>query len=187
MSLPALNDIQYTTSADAPYLASALSTLFEHSPILAIKLEPELSRKLKPLPPLSSYAQLIDIALETIDGWDVGAQSEFISGHPRIGESKNLSNLSAREQGSNPTPPEVLARLEHLNACYEKTYPGLHYITFEMEGKLELEHSLSPDEPVIDVLVPVEVSSETWRSELKRAIKDVGRIAKSRLSAFGVE
>ena len=45
-------------------------------------------------------------------------KAAFVAGHPRIGEVHNLSRLSAGEQAAAATPPEVLARLAHLNACY---------------------------------------------------------------------
>ncbi|RXW23035.1 hypothetical protein EST38_g2806 [Candolleomyces aberdarensis] len=203
-NLPSLADIQTSVSSPDSPLAAALSILFEHSPILVSKLEPQLSEIFDKSPssssPLSSYEELIDLSLAEITQWDIPAQSEFISGHPRIGESSNLSKLSAKEQGAQgvkPTPPEVLKRLEHLNAAYEVKYPGLRYITFvngrsraaiaeEMEGVLGWEHSLGPDQPSLDTVQPVEKSNEAWLSELKRAVGDVGKIAKSRLGSLGV-
>jgi 2-oxo-4-hydroxy-4-carboxy--5-ureidoimidazoline (OHCU) decarboxylase len=91
-----------------------------------------------------------------------------------------------------------LARLAHLNSCYERRYPGLRYITFvngrsravvaeEMEVVLQVGHSLSPDEPPVNSFEPVDKNSAAWRSELDRAIVDMGRIAESRLAALGVE
>jgi 2-oxo-4-hydroxy-4-carboxy--5-ureidoimidazoline (OHCU) decarboxylase len=203
-SLPPLTDIQDSASSPTSSLAVALSILFEHSPILVSKLEPQLHeifrKSSSSSPRLSSYAELIDLSLAEIAKWDIPAQSEFISGHPRIGESSNLSKLSAKEQGAQgvkPTPPELLKRLEHLNAAYEAKYPGLRYITFvngrsraaiaeEMEGVLGWEHSLGPDQPSLDTVQPVEKTSEEWLSELKRAVEDVGKIAKSRLGSLGV-
>jgi 2-oxo-4-hydroxy-4-carboxy--5-ureidoimidazoline (OHCU) decarboxylase len=199
-ALPALEAIQGSphSSPHSP-LAIALETLFEHSPILVNLLEPQLNAVLKLSSPLASHTELIDTALSEIAKWDLKDQSEFISGHPRIGESKNLSKLSASEQGTqsiSPTPPEVLARLAHLNACYEVVYPGLRYITFvngrdraaiaeEMESVLGFVHSTDSKEPAIDTMVSKEVESEEWIRELNRAIDDVGRIAKSRLRALG--
>lgn len=205
-SLPSLSDIQNhgSSSPDSP-LAVTLSVLFEHSPILLSKLEPQLHDILKsqanPRIQPQSYTQLIDVSLENILGWDFPSQAEFISGHPRIGENSNLSKLSAKEQGSlglKPTPPEVLARLAHLNALYEARYPGLRYITFvngrsraviaeEMESVLGIEHGVESDQPTIDAIQPIEQGSEEWLRELNRAIVDVGKIAKSRLGALGVE
>lgn len=113
-----------------------------------------------------------------------------------------MSNLSAKEQGSTstvaPTPPEVLSRLEHLNAVYEAKYPGLRYITFvngrsraaiaeEMEDKLGFEHSLSSDEDKISSVEPIEWGGVEWKAELDRAVVEIGRIAKSRLLLLGVE
>lgn len=196
-SLPSLPTISGHASHPGSPLARALAVLFEPSPILDSKLEPQLVLLLKDRA-LTSYHQLIDIALEVITTWETASQSEFIAGHPRIGESKNLSNLSASEQGLTtpgviPTPPEVLAWLSHLNACYETKYPGLRYITFvngrnrraiaeEMRDLLGFGHSLSADEPALESVSPVEVSGPEWQAELRRAIVDVGRIAKSRLT-----
>lgn len=174
-------------------LAAALTILFEPSPILLRVLEPQLTSQ-----PQSSYAHLVDLVLDVIDKWDLPSQLELISDHPRIGESRNLSALSAQEQGAtatvDSTPPEVLGRLRHLNACYEAQYPGLRYITFvngrsraaiarEMEDVLGIEPSLLPETPPVDEfrLKAYNQSDERWLSELKRAVEDVGKIAKSRL------
>jgi 2-oxo-4-hydroxy-4-carboxy--5-ureidoimidazoline (OHCU) decarboxylase len=200
-SLPTLSTISGPSHPESP-LARALAILFEPSPILLSTLEPQLASSLKDKN-LISYTQLIDAALDSISSWDTSYQSEFIAGHPRIGESKNLSNLSAKEQGVTtpgviPTPPEVLMRLSHLNTCYEAKYPGLRYITFvngrtrlaiaeEIEDLLGLKHSLLPDEPPRASLNPVEVKGLEWLAELRRAIQDVGHIAKSRLEILEVE
>jgi len=210
--IPPLTEIQQGSSNA---LAVALEILFEHSPVLINTLQPQLSDILNKNKnsssseslPLESYTQLINYAIAQIKTWDLSAQSQFISGHPRIGENKNLSKLSAKEQqqqqqGSGgvvviPTSPEVLARLSHLNACYEIRYPGLRYITFvngrtrleiaeEMEDMLGFPHSLSPDNPPFDTIYPVDISSEEWKRELDRAVHDIGLIAKSRLGALGV-
>ncbi|EKM81827.1 hypothetical protein AGABI1DRAFT_98429 [Agaricus bisporus var. burnettii JB137-S8] len=199
-SLPDLELVREGVSNSQSPLAQTLSILFEPSPILLVKLEPQLSTYLKSqsLSSPLSYSQLIDLALDEIKKWDISSQSEFISGHPRIGETKNLSNLSAAEQGAtavvNPTPPEVLARLKHLNACYEAEYPGLRYITFvngrsratiaeEMEDVLGIERSRSPDEPPLAEFTSKARGrgDEKWLSELRRAVEDVGKIAQSRL------
>ncbi|KAF8202222.1 Oxo-4-hydroxy-4-carboxy-5-ureidoimidazoline decarboxylase [Pholiota molesta] len=199
-TLPSLAGIQSLPSSPESPLAVALELLFEHSPVLINVLEPQIGVALKSSAQLESYAELVDIALSEIAKWDIQAKAEFISGHPRIGESKNLSTLSANEQGAQavkPTPPEVLARLAHLNACYEIKYPGLRYITFvngrsraiiaeEMEDKLNLAHSLAIDEPALESILPIEFASEDWRIELDRAICDIGRIAKSRLRTLTV-
>ncbi|KAG6910203.1 hypothetical protein DXG01_012338 [Tephrocybe rancida] len=200
-SLPSLSAISSNVSGPDSPLAQSLTILFEHSLVLISTLEPQLTKSLPKATPLSSYSELIDAALNLIANWDPSLQSQFISGHPRIGETKNLSNLSAKEQGGkasvNPTPPEVLARLAHLNACYEARYPGLRYITFvngrsrqaiaeEMEDKLAFTHSLSPDTPDLANVAGISVDSEAWGAELQRAIGDIGQIAKSRLGALGV-
>ena len=56
-----------------------------------------------------------------------------------------------------------------------------------MEDKLGLEHSVSVDEPPVEDVASVEIGSEEWKSELDRAVGDVGKIAKSRLRSLGVE
>ncbi|KAF8631842.1 hypothetical protein AX15_002118 [Amanita polypyramis BW_CC] len=197
-SLPPLAAAQNSPSQPGSPLEITLTILFEHSPILISRLAPDLAVTLQRGAKISSYPELIELALAQIGAWDTESQALFISGHPRIGENRNLSELSANEQGAqrvDPTPPEVLERLAHLNLCYETVYPGLRYITFvngrsratileEMESVLGLDHSLSSILPALSDLKPVHVGSEAWRSELTRAIYDVGRIAQSRLKAL---
>ena len=194
-SLPPLAEVQSHEEA----LSNALATLFEGSPILFKELVPQVSSHFQhPAAPISGYVELIDVALQTISLWDQTLKAQFIAGHPRIGEQKNLSHLSAKEQAAVATPPEVLARLAHLNACYEHRYSGLRYITFvngrtravimeEMEDVLGLERSLSADQPEVEGVGKVEVGGDEWRKELERAVQDVGRIAKSRLKALRME
>jgi len=187
-----------------PELATTLSILFEPSPILYSTLAPQLSSTFSQQPIITTYSELIDITISTLNttcGDTLRAQ--FIAGHPRIGESHNLSDLSAKEQGASntatiATPPDVLHRLAHLNACYERTYPGLRYITFvngrsraaiaeEIEDVLGIAHSLEGGEPPLESFEAVDVGGNRWKDELDRATQDVGRIAKSRLKALGVE
>lgn len=197
VSLPELSE-----TLSSPWeLATALSILFEPSPILSSTLAPQLSSTLKRKPLITTYAELVDIAISTVNTWDNTLAAEFIAGHPRIGESHNLSNLSAKEQGASTTAiatqSDVLHRLAHLNACYERTYPGLRYITFvngrsraaiaeEIEDVLGIDHSLESGKPPVEKLKAVNVGGDRWKGELDRATKDVGRIAKSRLKAMGV-
>lgn len=153
----------------------------------------------------TTYGELIDQSLDIVRGWDKGKQALFIGGHPRIGEVKNLSAMSAAEQGQTtttpvPTPPEVLQRLGFLNTVYERRYPGLVYITFvngrsreqikdEMEEKLVSEGVLSTAEQPggLERITPWPETSDEWLNELDRAVGDVGEIAKSRLKKLGVE
>ncbi|KAI6149714.1 Oxo-4-hydroxy-4-carboxy-5-ureidoimidazoline decarboxylase [Pisolithus tinctorius] len=180
-------------------LKSVLILLFEESDAIQT-LVPELLASLGSditLTQPSHFHKIIDESIHLIHGWSPDLQAHFIAGHPRIGETRNLSVLSSKEQSGGtsaaaPTPPEVLLRLQHLNACYEHVYPGLRYITFvngrsraviaeEMEDKLGISHSLLPDQPPVESLVPVEANSQPWLTELHRAVEDVGRIAQSRL------
>jgi len=203
-ALPGLLEIiSSSPDVDSP-LATSLSILFEPSPILFSTLVPQLALSFGRDPPIKSYTELIDTSINTINAWDDTLKAQFVAGHPRIGESHNLSNLSAKEQGASvstritATPPEVIRRLAHLNACYEHAYPGLRYITFvngrsraviaeEIEDVLEIDHSLEAEKPKLDSFEVFEVGGEKWRAELNRATQDVGRIAKSRLKTLGVE
>ncbi|KAI0741423.1 OHCU decarboxylase-domain-containing protein [Daedaleopsis nitida] len=196
-TLPSLLEaISDTSGSPSSPLATALAVLFEPSPILYTTLVPALAARIQAGPPPTSYYALIDAALAEIASWPHDRQAEFIAGHPRIGEVNGLSKLSAQEQAAKATPPEVLARLAHLNACYERQYPGLVYITYvngrsradikdEMEDKLGFEHSVSADEPAVETVGSVDVGGQEWKSELERAVHDVGKIAKSRLGALG--
>lgn len=199
-SLPPLKQVLASSAESDGPLAKTLSTLFEPSSVLTDILVPQLSSALtanETSRAVDSYGDLINAAMEIISRWDVPLRQRFIAGHPRIGETKNLSAHSAKEQGgptTAPTPPEVLARLSHLNACYEKRYPGLIYVTFvagrsrvqiaeEIEGVLGIEHSISPDQPAVGSIMSIDGASEEWKKELDRAVKDVGKIAKSRAQA----
>ncbi|KAI6120525.1 Oxo-4-hydroxy-4-carboxy-5-ureidoimidazoline decarboxylase [Pisolithus croceorrhizus] len=181
-------------------LKSVFILLFEESDVIQKTLVPELLVSLGseiPLAQPADFDKVVDESIRLIHRWSPDLQAQFIAGHPRIGETKNLSVLSSKEQSGGtsaavPTPPEVLLRLQHLNACYEHVYPGLRYITFvngrsratiaeEMEDKLGIRRSLLPDQPPVESLVPVEANSQPWLAELHRAVEDVGRIAKSRL------
>ncbi|KAH9888847.1 OHCU decarboxylase-domain-containing protein [Cubamyces lactineus] len=195
---PLLEALSDSSGKEDGPLARALALLFEPSPVLYRTLVPAVATHIQSTPPVLSYYALIDVSLEVISSWSDAQKAEFIAGHPRIGEVKGLSQLSAQEQAAKATPPEVLARLAHLNACYEHRYPGLIYITFvngrsraeikdEMEDVLGLEHSLSPDEPPVESMQSEEIGSDEWKKELERAVVDVGQIAKSRLKNLGID
>jgi len=178
-------------------LALAFATLFEPSSalfeflvpsVITIVADPEKHI------PRRTFDALIDIGMRELDDWPHSQQASFIGGHPRIGEVKGLSALSASEQAAHATPPEILARLSELNEEYERRYPGLRYITFvngrsrkmimeEMEEKLGIGGGWEKgDSKEIHRL-----GSEEWVSEVRRALKDIGKIAKSRLVALKVD
>ncbi|KAF8573594.1 hypothetical protein K439DRAFT_1421217, partial [Ramaria rubella] len=190
-SLPPLSDVLSSPGTQDSPLASALSTLFEPSPILLNTLVPQLSAQTLSF---DTYFSLIDVAMSAISSWEPHAKALFISGHPRIGEVTNLSHLSRQEQAAKATPPDVLERLAELNALYEQQYPGLRYITFvngrsraairdEMEAKLGTQHR---DDVAGQDVVSFQVEGLEWLKELERAIGDIGKIAKSRLGALDV-
>lgn len=57
----------------------------------------------------------------------------------------------------------------------------------EMENALGLERLSGADQLEVGSIERVEIESREWTKELERAVQDVGRIAKSRLTALGVE
>jgi 2-oxo-4-hydroxy-4-carboxy--5-ureidoimidazoline (OHCU) decarboxylase len=196
--LPSVSDIYASrdVSRDGP-LVQAFATLFEPSPALFEFLVPSVITTIshsRGHTPNHTYNALIDIAISVLEGWPHDQQASFLGGHPRIGEVKGLSALSASEQAAHATPPQVLARLLVLNEEYERRYPGLRYITFvngrsrtaimgEMEEKLGIGDAWVQGDSK-EVYRP---GSEEWGSEVRRALKDVGNIAKSRLAALKVD
>jgi len=199
--LPPVSEIYASrdTSRDGP-LALAFATLFEPSPALFEFLVPSVvatiaAANLESQIPHRSYNALIDTAIHELEGWPHGQKASFLGGHPRIGEIKGLSALSASEQAAHATPPEVLERLVVLNEEYERRYPGLRYITF-VNGRsrkmimLEMEEKLGIiDDSWVkgDSKEVYEVGSGEWATEARRALQDVGHIAKSRLAALKVD
>ncbi|KAB5589756.1 hypothetical protein CTheo_6791 [Ceratobasidium theobromae] len=197
MTLPPLADALNSDGSRTSPLAQSLALLFEPSEILYTQVVPYLAQNLSQY---NTYKGLIDASTTRISQLSLDDQAQFIGGHPRIGEVSGLSEMSAAEQAAAATPPAVLARLAHLNALYEKRYPGLVYITFvagrtraqivpEMEGVLGLEPGQEgkENEPPVETITPVQVGSDAWKRELDRAVVDVGRIAKSRLAKLGAE
>jgi len=194
--IPPASDIYASrdTSPEGP-LARAFATLFEPSPALLEFLVPSVVSTIEASQiPHRSYNALIDTAICELEGWPHGQKASFLGGHPRIGEIKGLSALSASEQAAHATPPEVLARLLDLNEEYERKYPGLRYITF-VNGRsrkvimLEIEEKLGIDGSWVkgESKEVYELGSEEWASEARRALQDVGHIAKNRLAALKVD
>ena len=178
-------------------LARAFTTLFEPSSTLFEFLVPSVTAIIanpRSHVPRRTYNALIDIAISELNEWPHGQQADFVGGHPRIGEIKGLSALSASEQAAHATPPEILVRLSELNEEYERRYPGLRYITFvngrsrkmimeEMEEKLGIDDDWQEGDNK-DVH---RQGSDEWVLEVRRALKDIGHIAKSRLAALKVD
>lgn len=196
--LPSVSEVYASrdVSPDGP-LARAFATLFEASPALFEFLVPSVTAIMADPEshiPQRTFNALIDIGIRELNNWPHKRQASFLGGHPRIGEIKGLSALSASEQAAHATPPEVLARLLELNEEYERRYPGLRYITFvngrsrkiimvEMEEKLGIGDAWEKG----DSKEVHQVGSEEWGSEVRRALEDIGKIAKSRLVALKVD
>jgi 2-oxo-4-hydroxy-4-carboxy--5-ureidoimidazoline (OHCU) decarboxylase len=198
--LPSVSDIYASRDASRNgSLAQAFSTLFEPTPALFEFLVPSVMSTITHPSgghhiPHRTYNALIDIAISILEGWSHSQQASFLEGHPRIGEIKGLSALSASEQAAQATPPEVLARLLVLNEEYERRYPGLRYITF-VNGRsrkmimVEMEEKLGIGDGWVkgDSKEVYEPGGGEWVAEVTRALKDVGSIAKSRLTALKVD
>ncbi|GJN91712.1 hypothetical protein Rhopal_004735-T1 [Rhodotorula paludigena] len=203
-------DLLVHSPAPQPYVP-VLSLLLEPSPPLKHLLAPQLHAYIAALPAGDkprSYADLVDLCAQLLAQWDVEDQADFLAAHPRIGETKNLSQASAGEQGpkngQQGTPGEVLKRLQVLNALYEDAFPGLRFITFvngrsraeivpEIESLLDL--SIPPPSPstpeprLSDLRAKLRVSpagSAAWRAELHRGIDAMWAIAKDRAGKMGV-
>ena len=207
-----IHSIQSATDSNSAHEASkqlsdALSLLFEPSDTLSKIIVPALFDRIRTtsdendLP--GNYSILVDAAVEVVSSLPDDEKASFIGGHPRIGEVKGLSAMSAAEQGLStgtpsavtPTPPDVLRRLAQLNAAYEARYPGLVYITFvngrtraqirnEMEEKLHEEGVLPPGadaEHGIGEITPHIRTGDAWRKEMERAVRAIRDIAQSRL------
>lgn len=97
---------------DADSLSRLLCLLFEPSPPLRTLLVPLVLLRLTAADtPPPSYTALVDLCAEVAAGWTDAQKADFLSGHPMIGEVKNLSALSGKEQGgASPTPKVVLDR-----------------------------------------------------------------------------
>ncbi len=101
-------------------LRDLLHTLLEAPPASLDLLCSQMPRDI-----FSSPATIASKAVALIHAWPTAEKALFIHGHPRIGEQSNLSALSAAEQAKHATPPEVLERLQVLNAEYERRFTGL--------------------------------------------------------------
>jgi 2-oxo-4-hydroxy-4-carboxy--5-ureidoimidazoline (OHCU) decarboxylase len=202
VQLPSLDEIHKSASDDErSALKTVVSTLFEHSPVLDEHLVPNLASS-SSFFPFTSYEDLIDRSAVIIRSMPQDLRSEFISGHPRIGEQnpKQLSALSAAEQARYATPQWVIERLGWLNGVYERRYGGLRYITFvngrtrtevmeEMEGMVDAGKARGPEwkeEGESSAEAEMEVSGEEWSKELERAVGEVILIARDRVRKLGL-
>src|SRR4051812_5042182 len=100
MSLPRTPDV-----TDSAALDHALSILLEPSPALHDLLVPRLANSESSA---STYADLIDRCADEVAKWSAQDKAVFLGGHPLIGEVKNLSALSANEQGGGGRTPKVV-------------------------------------------------------------------------------
>jgi hypothetical protein len=85
-------------------LTEALSYLFEPTPILLSQLVPQVHDAGS----ASTYSALIDLCALQVDRWSYADKALFLSGHPAIGETKNLSSSSSAEQGNSGATPQIV-------------------------------------------------------------------------------
>jgi hypothetical protein len=106
-AIPALGSL-----TEAPVVDQTISLLLEPSPILHSKLTPAITQRIATSSIPENYSQLVDLCAEEIEGWSLEDKAAFLGGHPLIGEVKNLSAMSAKEQGGKTvrTPEIVLKR-----------------------------------------------------------------------------
>ena len=90
-----------------------------------------------------------------------------LNAHPRIGATRNLSEHSSREQGTE-ADPGVLARLELLNDDYERRF-GFRFVVF-VNGRSRAE--------IADVLQ--QRLGRPRELELREGLEDIVRIAEDR-------
>jgi 2-oxo-4-hydroxy-4-carboxy--5-ureidoimidazoline (OHCU) decarboxylase len=104
-----------------------LKTLFEGAGPLVERLQAEA--------PFVSGAALLTRARQILVALGEAEQVAVINAHPRIGERaervRAQSPRSFAEQGYDrePTPPDVLVRLVHLNEEYEQKF-GFRFVVF---------------------------------------------------------
>lgn len=114
---PRIDLLVYSPSPSA--FVAPLSILLEPSAPLSTLLAPQLYAELQRLQAAGgalpkTYSDLLSLSAVLVDSWPIEDQAVFLSAHPRIGETKNLSALSGAEQsgkGNDETPGYVLKRL----------------------------------------------------------------------------
>lgn len=135
--------------------------------------------------PLKNYSEFIELVRSTLLQASVQAEQEggqmvnllvdVVGAHPRLGEPKlKLSKHSQAEQRNlqrSQDPPHILKRLAHLNAEYEKQYPGLKFVVF-VNGRTRPE--------IIEVMQSRISSKRPWFEECRQAIHELCNIAQDR-------
>jgi len=143
------------------------ATLFEGAGPLVERLRAES--------PFISGAAMVARARQILAELGAGEQIAVINAHPRIGERaervRAQSAHSFREQGydRDETPPEVFARLAHLNDEYEQKF-GFRFVVF-VNGR-----SKAAIVPVLEARL-----RGSRAEELQTALADIVAIAEDRL------
>lgn len=109
MNSPAIPAL--ATLTDASAVDQTISLLLEPSPILHSKLTPAITQRIASSGVPETYSQLVDLCADEIWQWSPEDKAAFLGGHPLIGEVKNLSAMSAKEQGGKTVrTPEIVLR-----------------------------------------------------------------------------
>jgi len=125
--------------------------------------------------PFISGQAMVARARQILRELNEAEQIAVINAHPRIGENaervRAQSAASFKEQGyeRDDTPPDVLARLAHLNEAYEQAF-GFRFVVF-VHGR-----------PKADLIPVLEARLKRSRAEeLETALADIVAIAEDRL------
>lgn len=168
MELPSYEEISSKETTLRKF-SDALALLFEPAPALFDKLYAQRER-------FDSYNSLLtytqDVLLISIKQAD---RVSVLNAHPRLGApATSLSSASKAEQGSD-NDPQVLEELAHLNAEYEKKFPGIRFVTF-VNGRSRRD--IIPE-------LKERLHNEDFDDEVQKGLDDMVDIARDRLKKLG--
>jgi len=106
-----------------------LMQIFERSPALTARLAPVVQ-------PGDTPETIAHRAREIIGTFDERDLVTTLNAHPRIGDTRGLSEQSLREQGSDQDPATI-AELAQLNNEYERRF-GFRFVVF-VNGRTKAE------------------------------------------------
>jgi len=159
-------------------LETAVSVLFEPSPVLVRQIQAKLA-----MTRINSYSELIQIVeTEILPALSWTDKLDVVNAHPRLGESKTqLSAFSYKEQGyttsnaiNSPSADDQLvnAKLHELNRAYEDKF-GFKYVVF-VNGR--------PRREIIPLMEAAIEGRSTPEQQMQRGLTEMGDIARDRLS-----
>lgn len=178
-------DLEIDTSTMAPLeVARAVRDHVDRYPPRALRLlllfegAPSFVRRLLAGRPDGSVEGLLEGAEEVALAMPEAEQVALLGAHPRIGAlPASLSALSHQEQGydRDPGTAELQARLDRLNAEYERRY-GFRFVVF-VAGRARTEIAQRMEE----------IMGAPREDELRRGLRDVIAIARDRAHRLSQE